>query len=267
MKLNTVLLCAPHHFKVIYQINPWMDVLNKVDPIKAMEQYETLKQTYKDLGINVLEITQDEDLPDMVYAANCGFPYGKTFIKANFKHDERKQEAEHAKTFFTKLGYTIKELPENVVWEGEGDLIVGGKTYFLGWNKRTDYEAKHYLEEYLGREIVDMKMVSPHFYHLDTCFFPLDEKTVAINPEAFDEDGIYKINQHFENIIEVGEEDNKVMACNAVVFNKTIVTGAGISNKLKKEYARYGYDVIEIQTGEFLKGGGSVKCLTLEFYQ
>ena len=57
------------------------------------------------------------------------------------------------------------------------------------------------------------------------------------------------------------------MACNAVVFNKTIVTGAGISNKLKKEYAKYGYEVVEIHTGEYLKGGGSVKCLTLEFYK
>ena len=266
MKQNTVLLCAPHHFKVIYQINPWMDVLNKVDPAKAMEQYETLKQTYKDLGLKVLELTQDETLPDMVYAANCGFPYGKTFIKANFKHDERKKEAEHAKAFFQKRGYTLKELPEDVVWEGQGDLIAAGEKYFLGWGKRTDYEAKKYLSEFLGKEIIDFKMIDPYYYHLDTCFLPLDADTVAINPKSFDPEGLEKIHQIFQNVIEVGESDNKILACNGVVIDKTILSPSGISQQLKDEYAKYGFSVREIQTGEFLKGGGSVKCLTLEFY-
>jgi N-dimethylarginine dimethylaminohydrolase len=265
--MKKVLLCPPTHYRVEYAINPWMDIKNKVDLDKARKEYENLKQAYKELGVEVLETEQDKDQPDMVYAANCGFPQGNTFIKSNFKHEERRKEAELAKQYFQKLGYEIKELPENVVWEGQGDLIVVGEKYFLGWGKRTDYEAKKYLSEFLGKEIIDFKMIDPYYYHLDTCFLPLDENTVAINPKSFEPEGLEKIHQIFQNVIEVGESDNKILACNSVIVDKTILSPSGISQQLKDGYAKYGYSVREIQMGEFLKGGGSIKCLTLEFYE
>lgn len=259
-------MCPPLHYEVAYEINPWMDKNNKVDSTKAMEEYNFLKQTYIDLGVKVNEITQKQGLPDMVYAANCGFPYGNLFIKSNFKYDERKEEAELAKAYFQKAGYAIKELPSNIAWEGEGDLLVAGDQYFLGWGKRTDYEAKHYLAEYLDREIIDFKMIDPYYYHLDTCFLPLDKDTVAINPKSFEPEGLKKIHDNFANVIEVGERDNSLMACNGVAVGKTVVSPAGVSRELQNAYARYGFSVREIPLPEFLKGGGSVKCLTLEYY-
>lgn len=261
-----VLLCPPTQYDVVYQINPWMDTTNKVNPDKAMEQYNNLKQTYLDLGVTVNEISQQEGLPDMVYAANFGFPQDNIFVKANFMHDERKGEAELAKNYFAEKGFTVKELPENVIWEGQGDLLAVGDKYFLGWGKRSDKEAKDYLSEFLGHEMIDIKLTDPYYYHLDTCFTPLDAQTAAVNPRSFEEEGLATIKKHFPNIIEVGEEDNNLLACNAVIVDKTVVVGQGISQKLKDDYAKYGFTAREVPTSEYLKGGGSVKCLTLEYY-
>ena len=54
-------------------------------------------------------------------------------------------------------------------------------------------------------------------------------------------------------------------ACNAVnLKNKVIVNKA--SNHLKSELHKLDFDVIEIDLSEFIKAGGSAKCLTLKLY-
>lgn len=264
--MKKVLLCPPTHFALEYQINPWMDLTKKIDRQKAFDEYNLLKQTYIDLGCEVLEIEQGKELPDMVFAANCGFPVKKTFIKANFKYKERKKEAELAKKYFEKLGFTIRELPKHISFEGQGDLFTIGGKYFLGWGKRTDFEAKKYLEDILETKIIDFKMVDPYYYHLDTCFLPLDRDTVAINPYSFEKEGLEILKKHFKHIIRVGKEDNNILACNGVVVDKTIVISRGISKSLKDDFQKAGFTTKEVSTEEFLKSGGSVKCLTLEFF-
>src|SRR6185503_1242345 len=142
LHMKKILLCPPAHYDIEYVINPWMDTKNKVNSSKAEDAYTHLKQIYTDLGCEILEIAQKKGLPDMVYAANYGFPQSNLFIKSNYKYDERKDEAEAAKIYFKKLGFEIKELPQDIEFEGQGDLLVAGDKYLLGWVKRTDPEAK-----------------------------------------------------------------------------------------------------------------------------
>ena len=42
-------MTAPTFFAVEYAINPWMDTSTAVDTHVAMNQWETLRQTYKEL--------------------------------------------------------------------------------------------------------------------------------------------------------------------------------------------------------------------------
>jgi N-dimethylarginine dimethylaminohydrolase len=265
--MKKILLCPPTHYDIEYKINPWMDIENKVDQQKVHEEYQQLKQTYKDLGCEILEIPQEKDLPDMVYAANYGFPQSNVFIKSNFKFDERKDEAEAAKKYFEKLGFATQELPTHISFEGQGDLLVAGDKYLMGWGKRTDKEAKKYLEKILNVDITDFKMINPYYYHLDTCLLPINGQTIAINPLSFEQEGIEKLKKIFKKIIYVSKEDNAILACNACIVENTIVIGKGISQQLKDEFKAAGYNTKEVDMNEYRKGGGSVKCLTLEFYQ
>lgn len=243
-----------------------MDTHNKVDHHRVREEYEALKQVYLELGCEILEIEQGKGLPDMVYAANFGFPQDNIFIKANFMFDERKGEAELAKQYFQNLGFKIKELPENVAWEGQGDFLKVGDKYFLGWGKRSDFEAKKHLASILDGDIIDLKLIDPYYYHIDTCFLPLTKDTVAINQYSFEKEDLEKIKQHFKHIIYVGKNDNAHLACNAVVIGQTIVVARGISQQLKDDFKQAGFDTREVAMDEYRKGGGSVKCLTLLFH-
>jgi N-dimethylarginine dimethylaminohydrolase len=264
--MKKILLCPPTYYDIEYEINPWMRLENKVDRQKVKEEYGELKSVYKSLGAEVLEINPVKGLPDMVYAANLGFPLGSKFALSNFRYLQRRREADYARIFFEKLGFEIVTLPDGVYFEGQGDLLTAGGKYFLGWGKRSSREAKEILSKKLGIEFVDFELKDPYFYHLDMSLGPLDNETVLMKPESFTKEGVAKIKAEFENVIETTEEDNKFMACNLVVINKTVVIGQGISDSLKKNIEKYGFTVKEVPMDEYRKGGGSIKCLTLEFY-
>jgi len=264
--MKKILLCPPIFYDIEYEINPWMRLENKVDRQKVKEEYAELKSVYKSLGAEVLEIDPVKGLPDMVYAANLGFPLGNKFALSNFRYPQRRKEADYAKIFFEKLGFKIVTLPDGVYFEGQGDLLTAGGKYFLGWGKRSSREAKEILSKELGIEFVDFELKDPYFYHLDMSLGPLDNETVLMKSESFTKEGVAKIKAEFKNVIETTEEDNKFMACNLVVINKTVVIGQGISDSLKKNIEKYGFTVKEVPMDEYRKGGGSIKCLTLEFY-
>lgn len=264
--MKKVLLCPPTYYDIEYEINPWMHTENKVEPLRAEDEYAALKKVYEKLGVEMLEIPPVEGLPDMTYVANAGFPIGNRFIKSNFKYAQRKKEADFAKIYFEKMDFQILTIPEHIPFEGQGDLLTMGGRYFFGWGKRSSREAKDFLDQVLGTKCIDFELRDPYFYHLDMSLGPLDEQTALINPRSFTKEGLFRLKTEFPNFIETSEQDSQVIPCNVVVVDKTVVLGKGISNELQKEIQKRGFTVVQTPMDEYKKGGGSVKCCTLEFF-
>ena len=237
--MKKIIMCPPEYYNIEYSINPWMNTQNMVKKEKAFQQFQNLEAAFISNGVEVTELIPVEGLPDMIYATNSGYAEDKIFIKSNFKALQRLHEA---------------------------DLIRSENKYFIGFGNRTDVMAKDYIEDILNKEIFNLELVNPYFYHLDTCLGPLNDNAVVINPEAFTKEGLKLIKSEFNNIIIADEADNNLLACNLVVNNNDVFIGKGISEKLKRELESYGFKVTEIDMTEFLKGGGSVKCLTQEIF-
>lgn len=261
-----IAMCPPKYFEVIYSINAWMDLNDKVDKELAKKQYQAVKDLYIELGASIEEMPAKEGLPDMVFAANPGTVQGETFITSHFKYAQRKEEAVHARSYFENKGYKIKDLPKELFFEGQGDLIWAYGKYFLGYGKRSSKEVAQLLEEILETPVIPLQMHNEHFYHLDVCLATLSQDTVVINPEAFLPEDLERIQRHFPKIIETNDQDNSVLACNLVVIGKNIILGKGVSDQLYGKLEREGFTVHELPMSEFLKAGGSVKCLTLELW-
>lgn len=264
--MKRLLLCPPTKFTVAYEINPWMHVEIKPDSAKAMDAYLQMKALYQRFGCEVYELEPADNLPDMVYTANVGNVKNSTFVRANFKFDQRRRESDYAEDFFeSKFDMDVYALPEGVYYEGQGDLLAMGDVWYFGWGKRSDKAAIPYLEHVLNAKIIDFELVDPYYYHLDTCFAPLRPDLVVINPRSFTLEGLERIRAEFEYVIEANEQDNKVLACNLVHVGREIVLGKGISEELKEKLGKFGYNIHEVDMSEYLKGGGSVKCCTFEF--
>ncbi len=264
--MKKILMCPPESFAIEYEINPWMKIGNMVDKEKAFKSYNELKAAYQNLGVEVFELKPQKGFPDMIYTANIGYAEKNVFIKANFKFEQRRPESDFAKDFFEEKDFRIFTLPEDIYFEGEGDLIRSSHKYFLGWGKRTDLKAKNFIEDILQKEIIDLELIDPFYYHLDTCFAPLNDNAALINRNSFTENGMQKIYDNFETVIEVDANDNSQLACNLVVVDSTVILGKRISAKLEEQLNKLNFRVTQIDMCEFLKGGGSVKCLSQEIF-
>jgi N-dimethylarginine dimethylaminohydrolase len=113
--------------------------------------------------------------------------------------------------------------------------------------------------------VVQLKLADPRFYHLDTCFFAINEWTVAIYEGAFDERGLALIRHFFKNVISVSEKEALNFALNAVAIKDDIILQKG-SPEFVAALKKYGFNAIEVDTSEFMKSGGSVFCMKMMVY-
>jgi N-dimethylarginine dimethylaminohydrolase len=134
--------------------------------------------------------------------------------------------------------------------------------FFGGFRYRSEIRAHERVSAALGKLLVTLELATPQFYHLDTCFLPLDERSVLYYPQAFDAYGRKVIQRFVQNPIAVSREDANHFACNGIRVGRTVLLNQA-SRKLKGQLARLGYDVFETPTSEFMKAGGSVKCLMM----
>src|SRR5205823_11531891 len=100
------------------------------------------------------------------------------------------------------------------------------------------------------------------YYHLDTCFCPLAPGEAIYYPDAFDAYGRKVLEGHVPHLLPVSDAEAARFGCNAVVVGKTVVTNTGCE-KLTSDLRERGYTPVAVELEEFLKAGGSAKCLTL----
>ena len=153
-------------------------------------------------------------------------------------------------------------MPENFSFEGAGDALFCGDTLYAGYRMRSDAAGHQQIGRLLGCRVIPVELVDARYYHLDTCFCPLAAGEAIWYPPAFDDYGQRAIRDHVPNLIEVEREEAERFACNAVVIGKRVITNTGC-DRLHAALAARGYEPIATPLDEFVKAGGSAKCLTL----
>jgi N-dimethylarginine dimethylaminohydrolase len=256
-------MTAPTFFAVEYAINPWMDTSMSVDTHVALNQWETLRQTYKELGHTVESVEPVAGLPDMVYAANGGLMVNGEAVVARFAYPQRAQESAAYAEWMSRHGYRPAETRH--LNEGQGDLLVVGSIILAGYGFRTELQAHDEISAMLQMPVVSLELVDPRFYHLDTALAVLDDTTIAYFPPALRDESRATLLELFPDAIEVATADANVLGLNVVSDGLNVVMPAaatGFADQLRDA----GFSPIGVDLSELLKGGGSVKCCTLEVH-
>lgn len=274
---ETVLLVEPTHFDLAYAINPHMS--GEVDRERAREQWERLREAFERAGADVRVLVPDEtaqmldgagpapaDRPDMVFAANHAVPTadGAGVVLARMATDERAGEPEHLRVWAEREGYRVAE-PPAARFEGTGDALwhPGRRLLWGGYGFRTDRAAYDELAARLDATVVPLELVDERYYHLDVALAPLSETTALVRPAAFTDAGLAKIRAVFETVLAApAEESAERLAVNLAVVGDTAITSAEIPETAAL-LDEAGFDVVPVDTGEFLTAGGSVFCMAL----
>ncbi len=256
-------MTPPTFFAVEYAINPWMDTTTPVDVDAATAQWQHLHQTYLRLGHSVEVIEPVPGLPDMVYAANGGFIANDIAVVARFRFAERSGESRAYSQWMSSVGY--RPVSTRHVNEGQGDLLLVGDMVLAGYGFRTDPRAHAEIATALGMPVISLELVDPRFYHLDTALAALDDHTIAYYPPAFSEASQSRLTALFPDAIVVGTADAYAFGLNAVSDGLHVVHPAAATG-FAAQLREAGFEPIGIELSELLKGGGSVKCCTLEVH-
>ena len=261
------LLCPPHHFDVAYVINPWMEGnIARCQSEAALQQWQALAGILAKVA-QVEQIAPAPGVPDMVFTANAGLVLGDKFVLSRFRHAERRGEEAHFSAWFRAHGFRVMTLPEDVFFEGAGDALLDRALplLWLGYGHRSSLECALLLESFLDIEVQPLKLVNDRFYHLDTCFCPLEGGYLMYYPAAFDaaSQAAIAVRVPAERRIAVPDGDAFDFACNAVNTDGHIILNRA-SDALIRELHSRGFAVHQTDLSEFMKAGGSAKCLTLK---
>jgi len=263
---ETLLMCTPEGFAVHYEINPWMrHQIGHVSPELATAQWRALFDKLSALA-EVKLMPGDPAWPDLVFTANAGLPLvrEKKFILSNFRHPQRQGEKAIDRACFAAAGWTCIDLPDGAVFEGAGDaLFDAAGRLWVGGGPRSDETTPAHLAQHVAAPIYRLELVDPHFYHLDTCFCPLPNGYALYLPQAFGEASRDLLVRSFgDRLIALTPEEGRQFCANAVCIGRVIVMNQS-TPRLTNLLGGLGFSVTETPLSEFMKSGGSAKCLTL----
>ena len=266
-----MLMVSPDHFNVEYAINPHMldsnGNLNTIDRAKAKTQWQELKLTFANTGIEIEVIDGVEGLPDMVFCANQTFPFLKDnqlqMILSEMASEKRQPEVDSFKKWANSNDIPIHELA-SPLFEGMGDALWdydSGKLY-AGYGFRTKPETYSEITKIIDQKITTFELKDARFYHLDTCLALLGGGKAAYVEEAFTNEGLETLKASFPDLIKIPLiEATQQLACNMCTPNgKDVILQQGAKQTVAMLKER-GFQVHEVETSEYIKSGGSVFCM------
>lgn len=273
---KNVLMCGPDFYEVKDVKNPHMAKhVGSVDRERAILQWEKLRHTFEELGYPVNVVPAQPGLEDMVFAANQVFVGNddngvRICVPAEMKYAARQKEVPFYVDWFRANGYNVQllsEAGEAPKFEGHGDALWHPVKRMIwgGFGFRTDATAYDRLSALIDAPVLRLKLVNETFYHLDTCLAPLDTETALYYPPAFDDAGRELLGFIFKTLLPVSDAEAANFACNAAVLGRNVVMQEGNPEAVKR-LSELDFNVREVDTSEFIKGGGSVFCLKTVVY-
>ncbi|RSL15707.1 N-dimethylarginine dimethylaminohydrolase [Edaphobacter aggregans] len=262
----TYLMCPPRLYDVNYVINPWMaGNVHSSSRERAAQQWHRLYEALTEVA-DVELVEPQPGSPDMVFTANAGLEHHGIVALSSFFHAERQAEEQHFRHWFQDAGYTILDIPRETPFEGEGDALFStdGTRLWAGHGPRTTAASHHYLSKIWNVEVVPLHLIDPRFYHLDTCFAPLENNYAMYYPQAFDASSLATIEAFYppSKRIIINEPDATRFACNVINIDRTIILN-DISRELTDQLEDHCFHVVPVSLSEFLKAGGAAKCLVM----
>jgi arginine dihydrolase len=281
---RAVVLCPPAYFDVIDMKNPYMLGESPVDKTKAQAQWEALRTALEKAGVEVETIDPVPGLEDMVFAANQVFvghheKIGKFIVPSRMRHASRQREVAPYVEWFRKRGYKVLEVELGDEYlEGGGDLIwhpcverasspvsssIDARRIYAGYGFRSTLGGVQRLAaemKRLGVSVVPLELVDARFYHLDTCFSPLNSEAVLIYPRAFAPKALDALGSCWQRVHEISEAEAVGFVANGIVAGSYYLT-ARITPNLQKILEREKLQPVIVDTSEFEKSGGSCYCM------
>jgi N-dimethylarginine dimethylaminohydrolase len=255
------LMVRPDFYRIEYAINPYMRLDDQPDPAAALDEWEAVRAAIEAAGATVDVMDAHPDQPDMVYAMNLGFAHsGDKVAMSRMRYPQRRGETPMARARFEEAGLVPSPGQGGAHFEA-GDAFVFGDSVICGYGPRTDKAGLEVLAADLDVRVRGFEIVHPGMYHLDLAFCPIDEERALVYADAFEPHDLWELLKLIPDPILLTGTEAAAFTANTVVVGRTLVM-PHCPERLRPWLELHGFEVVVVPTPQFIKGGGSIRCLT-----
>lgn len=225
-----------------------------IDVDIATEQHEAYQAALQELGCIVLELPEQENLPDSVFVEDTAFILPEVAVITNPGADSRKPEIETIAPVLSQYKKLIHITAPATV-DG-GDVLVLGKKIYVGLTTRSNQQAVDQLNQKLneyGYQTFGVHLTD--CLHLKTAVTKLDDKTLLINPNWVDV-------SNFKDFDLIHIDASEPFAANCLPINGHIIYPTSFP-KTQALLESRGYKFKNVQVDELAKAEGAVTCCSL----
>ena len=225
-----------------------------IDVTKAIQQQNAYERCLMELGVRVISLGVEDDLPDSVFVQDTAVVLDEVAILAAMGVKIRQPEIESVAKVLS-LYREVKRLNGPASLEG-GDMVRIGNNLYIGLSGRTNSEGIAQLQEILRPFRYQVKPVEVRAcIHLSTGCAYLGQNTVLVNRSWVNVSRLEGV-----DIIEVPESEP--WAANVLSIGDVIIMSSSFS-ETRELLTGKGFQVRAIDISEFEKAEGSLTCLSL----
>ena len=227
-----------------------------IDFVRAAEQHRQYQRCLSGLGVRVISLPAEPDLPDAVFVEDPAVVVDEVAVIARMGAESRRREAESLAQALAPFR-PLRWLREPATLEG-GDVVRIGRTLFVGASVRTNAEGIRQLAEDLSPFGYDVRAVEVHgCMHLKTGCTYLGGRSLLAN-RAWIDAGAFEGYQ----IVDVPPEEP--WAADVLNIGDTLVMPDAFPATTSL-LERGGWKVRTLDVSELMKAEAGVTCMSILF--
>ena len=227
-----------------------------IDAALAREQHRQYERLLQELGVEVVSLAAEPDLPDAVFVEDAAIVLEECALLTHMGAPSRRPES--ASLAAALAAYRdLVHLPPPGTLDG-GDVLLLGRTLFVGLSTRTNQEGIAALRERVEPLGYTVRPVPVRdCLHLKSACSDIGRGALLVNP-AWVDGALFP---GFDRIAIAPEEPE---AANVLRVGDTIVASARFPRTAAR-LAAHGLSVRTLDNSEFLKAEGGLTCTSLLF--
>ncbi len=227
-----------------------------IDFNRACAQHDQYEDALRSLGVDVITLDAEADLPDSVFVEDVALVLDECAILTNPGAASRHPEISGVEAALTSYRDIHRIRPPATV-DG-GDILTSGRTIYVGLTHRSTSEAVTQMRAILEPHDYQIRVVGvTGCLHLKSAVTQVGEDTLLINPA-------WVSKSDFSGTIIIEVDPSEPNAANAVLVGDTIIYPSAFP-KTRDRLESAGIKILTVDADELAKAEGAVTCCSLIF--
>ena len=227
-----------------------------IDYERACTQHEQYEEALRLLGMEVVSLDEEPDLPDSVFVEDVALVLDECAIMLNPGASSRRPEVASVEKALMPYREIFRVQPPGTV-DG-GDILTVGRTVYIGLSSRSTENAIDQIKAILGPRNYRVQAVNvTGCLHLKSAVTQVSQNTLLINPEWVSKD-------NFPGMQFIEVDLSEPYAANVVLVGDTIIYPSSFP-KTQVKLKAAGIRMLNVDADELAKAEGAVTCCSLIF--